>query len=235
MQLANRRVGMSELSSPQSVPGRTPGITMLSALQQVNRRFTPAFNDMRNCIGGSVRQGLYRYQERLLARGGEKIQDHITSILGAEDGMAVISLLRNENFDEWIDVQLTAASASVNREADRQNAIMLVNVLGQYYQRMIELTAIASNPQTPETVREVAKKVAVSASEIIDRTIRTFDQIRDPATFVIDINEELNASAGMAQEAQLMQLMGALTGGEGGGEPPLQLPFSGGQQGRTMI
>ena len=227
MQLANKRVGMSELSSPSQVPGRTPGITMLSALQQVNRRFTPAFNDIRNCVSGALKQCLYRYQEQLLS-GGLKVSEHIMSILGDSDGQLVTNLLRNETFDEWIDVELTAANASVNREADRQNSIMLVNVLGQYYQRMIELTAISSNPQTPEPVREVAKKVAESATEIIDRTIRTFDQIRDPATFTVDIDEELNASAGAAQEAQLMQLMQQLAGGgNGGGKEPLALPFPG--------
>lgn len=236
MQLANRRVGMSELSSPQQVPGRTPGITMLSALQQVNRRFTPAFNDMRNCVAGAIKQGLFRYQEQLLA-GSQKAADHITSILGPEDGMKVISLLRDENFDEFTNVELTAASASTNREADRQNAVMLVNVLGQYYQRMIELTAIASNPQTPDTVREVAKKVAVAASEIIDRTIRTFDQIRDPATFVVDVDAELQSSAGAAQEQamqqMIMQLVGSLTGAGGGnGQGLLPAPY--GEQERSM-
>lgn len=227
--LANKRVGMSELSAPSSMPSRTPGITALSMLQQVNRRFTPAFNDMRFCLAGSIKQCLYRYQEKLLSNYNGPVAAHFDRILGPEDGIKVSTLLRDENFDDWFDVEITAASASVNREADRQNAIILVNTLGQYYQRMLELTMVASNPQVPAEVREVAKKVSIAASESVDRALRTFDQVRDPGTFLISVEDEMNqAQANMPQQA-MARLMGMLLGGGGvggpAGEEPLQLPY----------
>lgn len=230
--LANKRVGMSELSSPSSMPSRTPGITALSMLQQVNRRFTPAFNDMRFCLANSMKQCLYRYQEKLLSNINSPVADHITRILGVADGNRIISLLRDENFDDWFDVEITAASASVNREADRQNAIILVNTLGQYYQRMLELTMIASNPQVPAEVREVAKKVSVAASETIDRALRTFDQVRDPGTFLISVEDEMDRAAASMPQQAMAQLMGMMLGGGAGGAEPLQLPF--GQQEQMM-
>jgi len=86
---------------------------------------------------------------------------------------------------------------------------------------------LSVNPQTPPEIAGIAKKIATSAGEIIDRTIRTFDQVRDPSTFVIDIEEELNnieANSGDQQAlASLMQMLG------GGGEQPQspQLPSPG--------
>jgi len=215
MQLANQRIGISETGTGNNIPSRTPGITMMTAMQQVNRRFTPAFDSMRLCVAASLRQACYRYQERLLS-GDQRAIETIIDVLGYEDGTRVITVLKNSKFDEHLDIELTASSASVNREADRQNSIMLTNILSQYYQRTIELIMLSVNPQTPPEIAGIAKKIATSAGEIIDRTIRTFDQVRDPSTFVIDIEEELNnieANSGDQQAlASLMQMLG------GGGE-----------------
>lgn len=212
MQIANQRVGINEVSQGSQIPSRTPGITAMSFLQQVNRRFTPAFDAMKNCICGSLRQSCYRYKERLLA-GDKRAEVSIFDVLGYEDGMRVIKTLTKDTFEESVDMELTAASASINREADRQNAIMLTNILAQYYQRTIELIMLASNPETPPEVASVARKIASAAGEIIDRTVRTFDQIRDPGTFIVEVENELNSIQTTAQDQQaLMQLMQAFGG-----------------------
>jgi hypothetical protein len=229
IQLANKRVGINEGISPDQVPNRTPGITTMSFLQQVNKRFSPAFDSMRFAISGALMQCLYRYQENLLA-GNHAAAEAIFAVLGYGDGSLVINLLQNESFDEMVDVELTASSASVNREADRQNAMMLTNILVQYYQRTLELMMLASNPQTPPEVREIATRISSAASEIIDRTIRTFDQVRDPRTFVVEIEDkmkELEESGGSDQVA-LQQLVGALVaGGPQKQEEPKQLTMGG--------
>jgi hypothetical protein len=226
MQLANQRVGINEVSQGSQIPSRTPGITAMSFLQQVNRRFTPAFDSMKNCIGAALRQACYRYQERLKS-GDQRVMITIYEVLGPADGNRVIDVLRRDSFDEHVDVELTAASASINREADRQNAIMLTNILGQYYSRTIELIMLAANPQTPPEVAGVARKIADAAGEIIDRTIRTFDQIRDPGTFVIDFTEELNQIEKSSGDQQaLVQLMQALSGGAQQPGQPGQLQLS---------
>ena len=136
----------------------------------------------------------------------------IYKVLGYDNGSLVLDILQNEDFGEFVDVELTAASASTNREADQQNSIMLTNLLGQYYQRTLELAALSANPQTPPQVREVAIKIAEAAGVAIERTMRTFDQVRDPQTFVIDVENELKQlgqDVPVAQEV-LMQLVGGL-------------------------
>jgi hypothetical protein len=211
MQFANNRVGLNDVVSPGNVPNRTPAHTTMSMLQQVNRRFTPAFNSMRNCAASALTQCLYRYQERIMAGDDHAIAD-IYKVLGYDSGSLVLDILQNEDFGEFVDVELTAASASTNREADQQNSVMLTNLLGQYYQRTLELAALSANPQTPPQVREVAIKIAEAAGIAIERTMRTFDQVRDPQTFVIDVENELKQlgqDVPVAQEV-LMQLVGGL-------------------------
>ncbi len=227
MMLAERRVGVNEMSMPRpsSIMGsRTPGITALSLLQQVNRRFTPAFDAMRQGLAQAIKQALFRYQERVLAMD-MRVYSMIRNVMGEEDGSLILAILADQNFDEQYTMELTASSVSINREADRQNAIMLINVLSQYYERAMNLVAVATNPQVPEPVRKTALDIAQKAGEIVERTVATFDQIRDPRTFVVDLGEELEAAQTVAP--QLLQALAQTTsplGEEVPGLRPVELP-----------
>lgn len=229
--LAERRVGVNDMSLPrpsQVLGSRTPGITTLSMLQQVNRRFTPAFDGVRFATAAAIRQCLYRYQERLLSSDMEA-EAHILRVLGPEQGALVVDLLKDDAFDEAVAVELQASSAVTNRDAERQNALLLVNILTQYYQRTLELVAIAANPQTPEPVREVARKIAEAAGEMIDRTIRAFDQVRDPETFIIRMDEQLDAIDGLNAEGMLglQQMLQSVSTQIASGQPPVPLNGAG--------
>lgn len=193
--LAERRVGVSSaMQQPSSVLGsRTPGITALSFLQQQNKRFTAAFDGMRESGANAVIQCLQRYHEQIqLEPGGGPIHAHITKIMGPADGRLVVQALEQPDFEQYVEVELTASSASINREADRQNAMLLVQILAQYYERTLELVALSVNPEVPPEVKETAKRIASVVGEIIERTIQTFDQVRDPQTFIINVEEEVN-------------------------------------------
>ena len=236
MNLAEKRVGVNEMSQPQggSMGSRTPGITALTMMQQVNKRFTPAFDGMRQGLGMAAQQCMYRYQEKILANDAD-VMAHIVQVMGQEDGQRVINVLNNPNFDEAMTVELTASNPSTNREADRQNAVMLTNVLERYYSQVMQLVLLAANPQTPAPVRDIATKIASKAEIMIDRVMRTFDQVRDPATFALGLETEMaNLEQQMPQiEQQMMQQMvmeqmvGGGSGGGSGGNAPLG-PASGG-------
>lgn len=217
--LAERRLGVNDLSTPRPsavLGSRTPGITALSMLQQISKRFTAAFDQMRHTSARAVRQCLYRYQERLLS-GDRETVSHLERVLGPAEAAGVIALLKDKDFDESVAVELTSSSASVNRDADRQNAIMLVNLLAQYYQRTLELVSVSANPATPPAVREVATKIAEAAGKIIERTIRTFDVVRDPETFIVDVEAELDSIKGLSEQGMLglTNLLGQVTQGVG--------------------
>ena len=220
-----RRTGLNDASAPrpsQILSSRTPATTALTAFQQIGKRFAPAFDQMREATAGAVRQCLYRYQEKLLA-GDTITEDWIKDVMGQEDGDNVISLLKDKRFDDEVSVVLTATSATVNRDNDKQNTILLVNILIQYYQRVLELTTVAANQQIPQEVRDVATQIVKKAGEIMDRVIRTFDSITDPETFIIEQEKEMdNDLAGLPEEglARIGQLLGGVGGGENGGIEP---------------
>jgi hypothetical protein len=209
MSLAERRVGVNEMSTPrpsQVLGSRTPGITAISMLQQVNRRFTPAFNSMREATAAAMRQCLYRIQERLLA-DDKDVEKWIEKAMGGEKAGRIIAILRDKDFDNQYLVKLTASSTTANRDVERQNMVVLVNLLSTYYQKALELVAVAANPQTPPAVQEVAQKIAAAATEVIERTLRTFDNIADPERFLVDMNGTLDQmqlpSEGLAGLAQM--------------------------------
>lgn len=214
IQLAQTRVGLNDVSQPagHAMP-RTPGITAISLLNQANKRFTPAFDAVRLCVAGAVAQCLYRESERLLA-GDKELEDHIIKVHGPTRGRHVIDALKDADFDLAYAVEITASSSTINRDVERQNSLLLVNILGQYYQRVLELVAIASNPQTPEPVRDAARKIASAAGEIVQRTLTTFDQVRDPSDFIVDVNAELDKAADVGQQGMqsLMQMFAPMMG-----------------------
>lgn len=213
MQLAEQRVGTGELSNPRPsnlLSSRTPGITALTAMQTVNRRFTAAFDQMRNMGASAVRQCFLRYRERILANDRDAIRA-VRKAIGPEKGDMLIEALRSEDFLQDTLIEFTASSALVNQQAERQDAVMLVNILSQYYSNVLQMMTIAAAPETPNEVREVARKIASAGGEAIERTIRTFDKVRDPRTFIIDVNEQVDSlAAGMGGDVltQLGQILG---------------------------
>jgi hypothetical protein len=212
--MAERRVGINDLALPrpsQVLGSRTPGITMMSLMQQQNRRFTPAFDGVRLATAEAVKQCLYRVQERLLAEGNDgKTHQLMLKVCGAEAGEAIM-LLKDQEFDEAVKIELTASSAQQNREVERQNQLLLVNIMTGYYKSTLELSIVASNPQTPPPVKEVADKIIKASREVMERTLRTFDAIRDPEGLLIEMeNAEAQATAGAPQAG--LDGLGAIMG-----------------------
>lgn len=187
LRLAEQRVGLNDLANAQTTGSRVPGITALTLVSQANKRFAAAFDGIRSGASEAERQVLYRYQERLLAND-EAAASTIRTVCGEKDGNRVIAALKRDDFDESMNIELTASSASVNRESDRQSQLALVQIMTTYYERMVEIAQLLLNPMLPPQLRAVLERVAKGASELIDRTLRTFDQVRDPEELLIPIS-----------------------------------------------
>lgn len=228
--MARERAGVQGLSGAPRIPGRTPGISTLSMLQQANRRFTPAFDNMRCGVGNVVLQCLLRLQEQV--RGGnEAIVKKLADILGEQKAELVIELFKHSAVEltDALDIQLTASSVSVNREADRQNMTMLVSQIYQpYLQGMAQLAQVKAQPPFPGADK-VADQAAQALNRLMHKIVKTFDQISDVNGFLIDLDEIRPAfeQLGMGQIPQQMQ--GAMNGGPPvAGAPPPAPPAPGG-------
>lgn len=188
--MANERVGTQNLSSPIRSSSRTPGISMLSMMQQANRRFTPAFDNMRNLLAMGVAQCLYRIQEQVRA-DNKDVMKKLGDILGVGKASLVIELFQSNEVEllDAIDIQLTAASVSVNRESDRQNMVMLATqIYKPYMDGMAQLAQIAAQPPFPGADR-VAKEAAGALNKLMRKIIKTFDQISDVDGFLIELDQ----------------------------------------------
>ena len=207
--MSSARIGTNQLTAPMRGGNRTPGISMLSMLQQANRRFTHPFNNMRNFGAQLAIQCLYRIQEQV--KGGPEKSATVkalTQIMGAEKADRIIALFRRTDIEltDALDVQLTAASVSVNREADRQNMVMLMTqVMPLYWNGKKELAQIIAHPPFPG-----AKETAIQADSLLEKlknkVLQTFDEIADGRTMTIDLSAVAQMAEAMdAQMAQLSQ------------------------------
>jgi hypothetical protein len=217
--LAERRTGAPE-SQPrpsQILQSRTPATTALSAFQAVNRRFTPAFTQIAMGTANAFKQALFRYSERIRMED-PTVRNYFERLLGREDAARVISVMRSRDFDDEVEIELTAASPSISQDADKQNQLLLVNILTQYYQGVMQMAVIANNPQLPPQVKDVAMQIAERASEVIDRTLRTFENIRDPEAFIVKLQGDLDRGMDRLNPEGLRgvdQLAGILNAGAG--------------------
>lgn len=214
--LARQRVGLQSPIAPTRVPGRTPGITTLTMMQQANRRFTAPFDNMRSGIGNVVLQCLLRLQEQV--RGGNRaLVKKLEEILGEEKADLVVALFKDDKVEliDAVDIELTASSVSVNREADRQNMVMLVTQIYQpYLQGMAQLAQVKAQPPFPGADK-VADQAATALNKLMHKIIKTFDQVSDVRSFLIDLDsvqsmfEQLGAGGPQSGPEQ----MGAMLGG----------------------
>lgn len=221
-QMAKSRVGTTNLNAPLKAGNRTPAGSMQAMLQSANRRFTHPFNNMRNFAAKCVIQCLYRLQEQV--RGGNEDVVELLHKLMSEKADKIIELFKH---DEWeltdaLDVQLVAASVSVNRQADIQNLTQLASqVAPLYYNVMKELVGFKAHPPFPG-----ADKLADQAAEVFNtlwhKILKGFDQISDVRSMTIDLEQIQPVMAQMGMEQVPGQMAGMLNGMGGGPQGPMQ-------------
>jgi len=223
---AEKRVGINDLTAPRPsavLGSRTPGITALSMLQKANERFGPAFDGARLAISASIKQALYRYQERILMQDTLVI-DELGKMLGMDKAALVAELLGDKQFDDTIAVELTASSASVNKETERQNWLLLFQQVVGLGEKIVQLSQLIESPQVGPVTKNVAQQLVGIANELLDRTLRTFDQVRDPGVMLINLQTAMDQADQqqpqdqMAQLAQAMQQAGMQAGSGQGQE-----------------
>ena len=195
--LSEERVGTNALGSmPISAGKRVPAATAMSMMQQQNRRFAAPFNNIRIAAAELMTGCLLRLQEQYL-KGGEARRNCLSLILRAVGGkntklIEEMFAMGSDNTDlrDQLTIEVTASSSSVNREADKQSAVQLVTLLGQYYDKLLQLGSVLANPQTPPELKQLATEIAKASSIAIERMVRTFDNVRDPDQLIPKLGGE---------------------------------------------
>lgn len=237
--MASNRTGATSLNAPVKASSRTPATSMLTMQQAANRRFTHPFNNMRNGAGECVIQCVYRIQEQVRA-GNSAVKKKLKDILGEDKAKTLIEYFKRSTGEilDGVDIQLKASSITVNKEADRQNWLSLATQLyPMYFQFIQQIGTLVAHPPFPGADIE-AKKAMTVINHIMEKVLKTFDQVSDPSDFIIQLESIKPVMQQLGMEQIPGQMQGALTafaggpqdGGGGGGG----LPQSGPQPGQNM-
>jgi hypothetical protein len=184
--MGEKRTGISDIQigNMSEMPGRTPATTMLSMLQEGNRRPDLTLKDMRysglSVVGLRLIQNLQQFIGQPVDIGQQHLLRLMMTTLGNPGGQKVAEKLLTplEPAELGIGVHITATSQSANKEVAKQNFIGLMQLAGQVYPQVIQLLATAQQAQgTP--IAQVATTAAGGIDELFRRTLEEYD-IRNP-------------------------------------------------------
>lgn len=190
---AERSSGVSDpfLGRESSVVGtRATATGTLAIIQEGNRRFDLNVRDIRDALGDIGRLVL-ELNHQFRPRG-------FFTLVQGEDGQYTESILElpPEFTASALAVELTASTATINRDVERQGLISLLGLLSQYYDRLIQISMIIQNPQLPAATREMAAKMADGAKFIMERLLQTFDVKDIDAVLPVAMEEMQNGPGG---------------------------------------
>lgn len=228
-----RRTGMTDLQQGdiQKLPSRTPATSMLSVLQEGNRRFDLTLKEVRACldeVGLRVLQNLQQFLSTPQQNPVGPVQlVMIVQTLGQPEGSYVVQKLTMplEDVESGLGVNVTATSGSANKELEKQAWLALAQVNAQFGQQYLALAQIIGNPalqiMSPVTV-STAAQVFKGTSEIQRRLLEQFD-IRNPEDILVNAAVLMDQAAATAPQSQALLISGAAAGLlGGGGENPEQ-------------
>lgn len=190
-------VGDIQLGSIDQLPGRTPATTMLSLLQEGNRRPDLTTKNMRDAlasVGLKVIQLCQQFMTSVSDVGGKALLQLAVQTLGTpEGGFAADKLtMPAENAEFGVGVSLSATSGTQNKEVAKQNYLSLLQLAGQLSPQFIQLMQVAVQAQG-SPVGQIALNAVQGMGELYEQLLRQYD-IRD--------TEEINPVPTPGQQAQ---------------------------------
>ncbi len=172
LELAERRAGISPPmqgagAGSQGKRGIYTAMGTLSVMQEGNRRTDLNISDLRYAhtkLGRILLADYAKFGVRndLLDMFGEKASK-ITKALEAFGS-------------KRIGLPIYSSTASINKEVEKQNLFMLVQIMRQHYVGISQMMAQASQMMTPPQVKEYLMKVIKASDILMKNVLRNFDQ-----------------------------------------------------------
>ena len=222
-----RRTGMTDIQQGdvQSLPSRTPATSMLSLMQEGNRRFDLSTKEdryMLDACGVRLLQNLQQFlSEPQRNPGGPTQLLMIVQALGTPEGGLVARQLTMplEDIESGLGVTVTATTGTTNKEIEKQAWLALSQVNAQFGQQYMALAQVIGNPviqMTQPVLVETAAQIFKGTSEIQRRLLEQFD-IRNPEDILVNAAVLMDYAAQTAPQSQALALAGAAAGLLGGG------------------
>jgi len=194
-----RRNGIGDLQQGNiaGLPGRTAATTVQALLAEGNRRPDLTIKDMRyeglSVIGLRLIQLLQQFIGSPVDLGAGRYLDMAKQVLGEPESGFAIEKLKDatQNAEMGLGVEIAAASASANKDLQRQQLTGLLTLTSQMYPQMIQMAQVAMQSQgTP--IADVATTGLRGMSALLKRVLEQHD-IRDTETFAPDVPGKLAA------------------------------------------
>jgi hypothetical protein len=225
-QFAELRSGVSELrqGNLSGLPSRTPATSLLSILQEGNKRFDMIHTGIRD-VHSEMGLRMVQNVAQRVKEDPQKWMQFFGQAIGPQDTQLVMEVFMssNEDIEESFGVTVTATSAQVNKEVEKQAFIGMLQMTQQIYGSLVQ-TAMLMAQVPDEIVQGTARAAYVSGVELLKRLLERFD-IENPEQYLANL--ETIGNALNAQQQGVNPALQSLVGagglgvlGEGQGIPP---------------
>lgn len=169
---AERASGISDyqLGRESSTAGsRATATGTLAIIQEGNRRFDLNVRDFRDVMG-DVGYDVLALNQMFRPRG------QIYFLQGQDEGKYTEQILNlpPEFNGAKLAIELTASTASINKEAEKQGLLALFGIVTQYYERVTQAAQGIYNPETPPELKEFLLNAVEGGRTIMSRILQTF-------------------------------------------------------------
>lgn len=215
LRMSQMRTAVNEIQQGDvhNLPSRTPATTVMSALRQSNIRFDMIMQGIREAHSDMGLRTLQNVAQQL-RDDPLRWQSFFSSVLGDEDAASVLEILALpiHEIEELLGVSVTATSAMVNKEAEKQQFIGLMQLTQQFYQSLMQTAMMMMQipPGTPAF--DTASASYTGGVELLKRLLERFD-IQNPREYLGNMEAIAGAlaaqGAGMNAATAPMQQMGA--------------------------
>jgi hypothetical protein len=173
MAYAERRSGISDYSlgrESSAIGDRATATGTLAIIQEGNRRFDLNVRDMRESYGAIGRM-LFELNHQYRPKG----LSYVTQ--GPQGAMTEFAFdMPDEIISNMLGFSLTASSATINKQVEQAGLLQLLQMLTQNLQAGQQAAMLLANPQIPPQVKDYTAKYMESLTELVKRTMMTFDQ-----------------------------------------------------------
>jgi len=178
-ELGERRSGISDYSLGRESPivgNRATATGTMALIQEGQRRNDLSIKDIREELDTF---GLFN-----LIAMHDNLDRKIPYVVMGEKGKYIQKLLDlpSEPSPEYcVSVISNLSNVAMNKDVEKQDAIMSMQLLAQYYKQMFEVMGLINNEQTPGPLRESLINVARAAAEKMKRVLEAHGELAPEA------------------------------------------------------
>jgi hypothetical protein len=174
LELAERRSGVSppQQGMGAGAPGKRgiySAMGTLSVIQEGNSRKDLNVSDMRD---GHVRLfRLFSHQYGTMGRDTRFMEDRL-KLFGRKAELIKQALIMIAN--RQIGLPCYSTTASINKEVEKQNDVMLSQIMARHYQMVSQLLGAMQSVMTPPQVKSYFVQVIIASNLLIKKILRNF-------------------------------------------------------------